>query len=119
MSSPIENYALIGNLRTAALVDRRVRSTGYVCRALIRARASRRCSETKTNGRWLLAPDGDVKQVRRKYRDGTLILETEFETESGVATVIDFMPVAERPEQIDVIRVVKGIRGQVPMRTWK
>ena len=52
-----------------------------------------------------------------EYRDNTLLLETEFETESGVATVVDFMPVAERPEQVDLIRVVKGIRGQVPMRT--
>ena len=116
MSSPIENYALIGNLRTAALVDRSG-SIDWLCMPRFDSGA---CFAAllgdETNGRWLLAPDGDVKQVRRKYRDGTLILETEFETESGVATVIDFMPVAERPERVDVIRVVKGIRGQVPMR---
>ena len=117
MSSPIENYALIGNLRTAALVDR----TGSIDWLCLPRFDSGACFAAllgdKENGRWLLAPQGDVKQVRRKYRDNTLLLETEFETESGVATVIDFMPAAERSEQIDLVRVVKGIRGQVPMRT--
>ncbi|MGA9723173.1 MAG: glycoside hydrolase family 15 protein, partial [Candidatus Binatus sp.] len=117
MSSRIEDYALIGNLRTAALVDRSG-SIDWLCLPRFDSGA---CFASilgdKTNGRWLLAPQGGVKQVRRKYRDDTLLLETEFETESGVATVIDFMPVAERPEQTDVIRIVKGIRGQVPMRT--
>jgi GH15 family glucan-1,4-alpha-glucosidase len=117
MSSPIENYALIGNLRTAALVDR----TGSIDWLCLPRFDSGACFASllgdETNGRWLLAPQGGVKQVRRKYRDNTLVLETEFETESGVATVVDFMPVAERPEQVDVIRIVKGIRGQVPMRT--
>jgi GH15 family glucan-1,4-alpha-glucosidase len=116
VSSPIENYALIGNLRTAALVDR----TGSIDWLCLPRFDSGACFAAllgdESNGRWLLAPHGDVKQVRRKYRDGTLILETEFETESGVATVIDFMPVAERPERVDLIRIVKGIRGQVPMR---
>ena len=117
MSSPIENYALIGNLRTAALVDR----TGSIDWLCLPRFDSDACFAAllgdKENGRWLLAPQGNVKQVRRKYRDNTLLLETEFETEGGVATVIDFMPAAERPEQIDLVRVVKGIRGQVPMRT--
>ena len=117
MSSPIENYALIGNLRTAALVDR----TGSIDWLCLPRFDSGACFAAllgdKENGRWLLAPQGEVKQVRRKYRDNTLLLETEFETESGVATVVDFMPAAERSEQIDLVRVVKGIRGQVPMRT--
>jgi GH15 family glucan-1,4-alpha-glucosidase len=117
MSSPIENYALIGNLRTAALVDR----TGSIDWLCLPRFDSGACFASllgdETNGRWLLAPQGGVKQVRRKYRDNTLVLETEFETDSGVATVVDFMPVAERAEQVDVIRIVKGVRGQVPMRT--
>ncbi|HEY6299585.1 MAG TPA: glycoside hydrolase family 15 protein [Candidatus Binatus sp.] len=117
MSSPIENYALIGNLRTAALVNR----TGSIDWMCIPRFDSGACFAsllgTEENGRWLVAPQGGVKQVRRKYRDDTLVLETEFETESGVATVVDFMPVAERPGQVDLIRIVKGIRGQVPMRT--
>jgi GH15 family glucan-1,4-alpha-glucosidase len=117
MSSRIEDYALIGNLRTAALVDR----TGSIDWLCLPRFDSGACFAallgTNDNGRWLLAPQGGVKQVRRKYRDDTLILETEFETESGIATVVDFMPIAERPEQVDLIRIVKGIRGQVPMRT--
>jgi len=117
MSSRIEDYALIGNLRTAALVDRRG-SIDWLC---IPRFDSSACFAsllgTNENGRWLLAPRGGVKQVRRKYRDNTLVLETEFETETGVATVVDFMPVAERQEQTDLIRIVKGIHGQVPMRT--
>jgi GH15 family glucan-1,4-alpha-glucosidase len=117
MSSPIENYALIGNLRTAALVDR----TGSIDWLCIPRFDSSACFAallgSADNGRWLLAPKSGVKQIRRRYRDDTLILETEFETESGVATVVDFMPAAERSEQIDLIRVVKGFRGQVPMRT--
>jgi GH15 family glucan-1,4-alpha-glucosidase len=117
VSSRIEDYALIGNLRTAALVDR----TGSIDWLCIPRFDSGACFAsllgTNENGRWLMAPRGGIKQVRRKYRDNTLILETEFETESGVATVLDFMPVAERPEQTDLIRIVKGIRGQVPMRT--
>jgi GH15 family glucan-1,4-alpha-glucosidase len=117
MSSRIEDYALIGNLRTSALVDR----TGSIDWLCLPRFDSGACFAallgTNDNGRWLLAPSGGVKQVRRKYRDDTLILETEFETESGVATVVDFMPIAERPDHIEVIRIVKGIRGQVPMRT--
>ena len=117
MSSRIEDYALIGNLRTAALVDR----TGSIDWLCLPRFDSGACFAallgTNENGRWLLAPQGGVKQVRRKYREDTLILETEFETETGVVTVIDFMPIAERPEQVELIRIVKGIRGQVPMRT--
>ncbi len=116
MSSPIENYALIGNLCTAALVDR----TGSIDWLCVPRFDSGACFASilgdKTNGRWLLAPQADVKQVRRRYRENTLLLETEFETESGVATVIDFMPVAQRPDQVDLVRVVKGVRGKVPMR---
>jgi GH15 family glucan-1,4-alpha-glucosidase len=117
MSSRIEDYALIGNLRTAALVDR----TGSIDWLCIPRFDSGACFAallgTNENGRWLMAPRGGIKQVRRKYRDNTLILETEFETDSGIATVIDFMPVAERPDRTDLIRIVRGIRGQVPMRT--
>jgi GH15 family glucan-1,4-alpha-glucosidase len=117
MSSRIEDYALIGNLRTAALVDR----TGSIDWLCLPRFDSGACFASilgaKENGRWLLAPRGGIKQVRRKYRDDTLLLETEFATESGVATILDFMPVAERPERTDLIRIVKGVRGQVPMRT--
>jgi GH15 family glucan-1,4-alpha-glucosidase len=117
MSKPIEDYALIGNLCTAALVDRSG-SIDWLCMPRFDSSACfAALLGTNENGRWLLAPQGDIKRVRRRYRYGTLLLETVFETDSGAAMVVDFMPIAQRPEQVDVIRVVKGIRGQVTMRT--
>ena len=114
MSSPIENYALIGNLRTAALVDR----TGSIDWLCIPRFDSGACFAallgTRENGRWLLAPKGEIKQVRRKYRDNTLLLETEFETEGGAATVVDFMPPADGRE---LIRIVIGQAGRVDFST--
>src|ERR1700728_3101710 len=61
------------------------------------------------HGRWLLAPSTQVCTVRRRYRQGTLILETEFDTEEGSIRVIDFMPLSD--ERWDVVRVVEGVRG--------
>jgi GH15 family glucan-1,4-alpha-glucosidase len=117
MSRPIEDYALIGNLCTTALVDRDG-SIDWLCVPRFDSAA---CFASilgdDKNGSWLLTPQGGIKQVRRRYRDHTLILETEFVTDSGAATVVDFMPIAERAEQVDVFRIVKGVRGQVPMRT--
>ncbi|MGA7872824.1 MAG: glycoside hydrolase family 15 protein [Candidatus Binatus sp.] len=116
MSRPIEDYALIGNLCTAALVSR----TGSIDWLCLPRFDSGACFASilgdEKNGRWLLAPQSEVRQVRRRYRDDTLLLETEFETDGGVATVVDFMPIAEGPEQVDVVRVVQGIRGSVAMR---
>src|SRR5712664_2350957 len=116
MSSAIEDYALIGDLCTSALVDR-AGSIDWLCLPRFDSGAcfASILGDSK-NGRWLLAPKDNIKQVRRQYRDRTLVLETEFETESGVATIVDFMPIAEGPEQVDVVRIVKGIRGRVPMR---
>ena len=117
MSSAIEDYALIGNLCTTALVSR-AGSIDWLCLPRFDSDA---CFASilgnSKNGRWLLAPQGEVKRIRRQYRDQTLVLETEFETDSGVATVVDFMPITERREQVDVVRIVMGIRGRVPMRT--
>ena len=72
---------------------------------------------TPENGRWLIAPAGEPHSVSRRYREGTLILETEFATESGSCAVIDFMPRPEDEEEIDVVRIVEGRRGTVAMRT--
>src|SRR5262249_8054680 len=58
----------------------------------------------------------DNPAVSRRYRDDTLILETEFVTGSGAAKVVDFMPIAERPNQLDLVRIVTGTRGTVAMR---
>jgi GH15 family glucan-1,4-alpha-glucosidase len=67
---------------------------------------------TPEHGRWLLAPAVPVRQVRRRYRDRTLVLETEFETEAGTVAVLDAMPL----ESHEVVRVVEGRSGRVPMR---
>jgi len=66
------------------------------------------------NGRWLIAPSVPVKRIKRRYRKDTLILETEFETSEGSVTLIDFMP--PREKHSDIVRLVRGNRGHVPMK---
>ena len=68
---------------------------------------------TPEHGRWLIAPAGGVRKVDRRYRPGTLVLETVFETEDGEVAIIDFMP--PRSPVPELIRVVEGRRGRVPM----
>jgi GH15 family glucan-1,4-alpha-glucosidase len=114
MPSLIEDYALIGDCHTAALVARNG-SIDWLCFPRFDAGA---CFAAllgdETHGRWLLAPAGEVRNIRRRYRDGTLVLETDFETADGVATLIDCMP--PRSREPDLVRVVAGKRGQVRMR---
>src|SRR5215216_2916311 len=66
------------------------------------------------HGRWLLAPAAGGRAARRRYRDGTLVMETEFETDDGAVTVIDCMP--PRSGEPDLVRLVVGRKGQVSMR---
>ena len=75
--------------------------------------ASRRCWVTSDNGRWLLAPTGTITRQSRRYRPGTLVLETEFETADGAVRIVDCMPIRDRTP--DVVRIVEGLRGRVPM----
>ena len=70
---------------------------------------------TPRNGRWLIAPFAGNARVTRRYRGNTLILETIFENETGAVCVLDFM--TRRDGVSNVVRVVKGVRGKVPMRT--
>ncbi len=115
MSARIEDYALIGDCQTAALVSREG-SIDWLCLPRFdSASCFAALLGTPEHGRWLLAPAQGIRSIRRHYRDGTLVLETDFETETGAVTVIDFMPVrVERPE---VVRIVVGRRGQVRMAT--
>jgi GH15 family glucan-1,4-alpha-glucosidase len=114
VSLPIEDYALIGDTQTAALVSRQgsidwlclPRFDGGACFAALLG--------DETNGTWQLAPAGGVRRVRRRYRGETLVLETEFTTEDGTVRVVDCMP--PRLEHPEVVRVVEGVRGRVPMR---
>jgi GH15 family glucan-1,4-alpha-glucosidase len=114
MPAPIEDYALIGDTHTAGLVSREG-SIDWLCLPRF---DSPPCFAAlvgdEGNGRWLLAPAGPVREVRRSYQGDTLVLETEHRTDDGVVRVVDCMP--PRQQDPDVARVVEGIRGRVPMR---
>src|SRR4051812_28291028 len=113
MSTRIEDYALIGDCQTAALVG----ADGSIDWLCVPRFDSGACFAAllggPEHGRWLLAPAGEVKAVRRHYRDDTLILETEFDTAEGTAAVIDFMPARDRDPNL--VRIVEGRRGRVAM----
>jgi GH15 family glucan-1,4-alpha-glucosidase len=113
MALRIEDYALIGDCETGALVGRDG-SIDWLCFPCFDARACMAALlGTPEHGRWLIAPEGEVRAIRRRYRDGTLILETEFETAEGAVTLIDFMP--PRTKNPDVVRILEGKRGRVRM----
>jgi len=114
MTSRIEDYALLGDCETAALVSREG-SIDWLCWPRFDSDACMAALlGTPEHGRWLLRPLGEVRRVSRRYRDGTLVLETEFETADGKAALIDFMPL--RDETSDVVRIVEGRGGKVRMR---
>jgi GH15 family glucan-1,4-alpha-glucosidase len=114
MPSRIEDYALIGDCQTAALVGRDG-SIDWLCVPRFDSPACfAALLGTPEHGRWLLAPSGEARSVRRRYRGDTLVLETEFETDAGVVAIVDCMP--PRTTAPDLIRLVEGRRGRVPMR---
>jgi GH15 family glucan-1,4-alpha-glucosidase len=114
MAAPIEDYALIGDTHTAALVSREG-SIDWLCLPRFDSPA---CFAAllgdRSNGYWRLAPAGPVREVRRRYQGDTLVLETEHQTDDGVVRVVDCMP--PRQADPDVARVVEGVSGRVPMR---
>lgn len=112
--SRIEDYSLIGDCETAALVGRDG-SIDWLCWPAFDSEACfAAILGTRKNGRWQIAPvDKDVRTSRR-YWDNTLILETQFETEGGTVGIVDFMP--PRGKASDVVRLVRGIKGKVKMR---
>ena len=114
MTAHIEDYGLIGDLQTAALVSRHGCidwlclprfDSGAVFAALL---------GDAENGRWSLQPEGEFRASGRRYRGDTLILETELETSSGVVRLVDFMP--PRETKPDLVRIVEGVSGKVDMR---
>ena len=119
----IEDYAVIGDCHTAALVGRNG-SIDWLCMPRFDSGAcfAALLGEPK-HGRWLIAPNRKVKaykrcavpHVTRRYRGDSLILETEFRTATGVARVIDFMP-AHGPDR-SIVRIVEGVSGHVRMET--
>jgi GH15 family glucan-1,4-alpha-glucosidase len=111
----IEDYGLIGDMQTAALVGR----NGAVDWLCLPRFDSPSCFSAllgdERHGRWLLAPTGEVRASSRRYRAGTLVLETDFETAEGAVRVLDFMPGrGEGPPRL--MRIVEGLRGRVPMQ---
>jgi GH15 family glucan-1,4-alpha-glucosidase len=112
----IEDYALIGNTYTSALVGRDG-SIDWLCMPRFDSGACfAALLGTSENGRWLIAPDAETVTVRRQYRGDTLVLETEFELPGGErVAIIDFMPICERDGRIDLVRIVEGRTGVVPM----
>jgi GH15 family glucan-1,4-alpha-glucosidase len=110
----IEDYGLIGDLLTAGLVSR-AGSLDWLCLPRFDAGACfAALLGTAEHGRWLLAPAGEPRPTTRRYRDGTLVLETDHETPEGAVRVIEFMP--PRTREPDVVRLVVGLRGRVRMR---
>lgn len=121
MGAAIEDYGIIGDCETVALVGRNG-SIDWLCLPRFDSDACfAALLGTRQNGRWLLAPTSDIKNTSRKYRDHTLILETRFETTDGAVTVIDFMrPRSSTSSSVssgdaDVIRIVRGESGKVRM----
>lgn len=114
MSQRIEDYALIGDCETAALVGRNG-SIDWLCWPAFDSDACfAAILGTHRNGRWLIAPGEDVVGISRRYLGDTLILETRFETKSGTVALIDFMP--PRGKASDIVRLVRGLTGKVKMR---
>ena len=113
MAARIEDYALIGDCETAALVSLDG-SIDWLCWPRFDSNA---CFAAllgdEGNGRWRIAPDGPVRRATRRYLPDTLILETTIETETGVVTVTDFMP--PRGQASDLVRLVEGQSGEVAM----
>src|ERR1700733_10893792 len=108
MALRIEDYALIGDCKTAALVGRDG-SMDWLCWPRFDSPACLAALlGTSDNGRWLIAPIDEVSDVRRRYRPGTLVLETEFETPTGRAVLVDFMRLAEGGE---LVRIIMGRTG--------
>jgi GH15 family glucan-1,4-alpha-glucosidase len=114
MSLPIENYALIGDCHTAALVG----SDGSIDWLCLPRFDSDACFAAllggPEHGRWLLAPAAQPRRMRRRYRGDSLVLETEFDTDEGSVRVIDFMPLSD--ERWDIVRIVEGLTGRVSLR---
>jgi GH15 family glucan-1,4-alpha-glucosidase len=111
----IEDYAIVGDLQTAALIGRSGSvdwlcfprfDSGSVFSALL---------GSSEHGRWLIAPASGGHAAEWRYRDDTLILESEWQTETGRVRVIDFMP--QRETKPDIVRIVEGLEGHVEMRT--
>jgi GH15 family glucan-1,4-alpha-glucosidase len=113
MPSRIEDYALIGDTHTAALVGKDG-SIDWLCVPRFDSPAAfAALLGTVDNGRWRIAPAGGIQSIERSYRGDTLVLETTFRTDDGVVRLVDCMPI--RRTAVEIVRVVEGVSGAVPM----
>jgi GH15 family glucan-1,4-alpha-glucosidase len=114
VSLPLEDYAMIGDGHTVALVGNNG-SIDWLCLPRFDSPSIfAKLLGNDEHGHWRIAPQGGVRRVVRRYRGDTLILETDFETEDGEVRIIDLMPM--RNGRVDVLRLVEGRGGRVPMR---
>jgi len=113
MTLPLEDYGLIGDLHTAAVVGRDG-SIDWLCLPRFDSAACfSKLLGDEEHGSWKLAPKGSHRATHRRYRGDSLVLESEFVTEEGTVRVIDCMPI--RQQHPEVIRLVEGVRGRVTM----
>jgi GH15 family glucan-1,4-alpha-glucosidase len=109
----IEDYAIVGDTQTLALISRDG-SVDWLC---FPRPDSGACFAallgTPEHGRWRIAPAGVARAIRRRYIDDTLVLETEVDTADGTVRIIDYMPIRGRAP--DIVRIVEGVRGRVPI----
>ena len=115
MTRRIEDYGLIGNMLSAALVGRDG-SIDWLCLPRFDSPACfAALIGTPENGRWKIAPTGDITATSRRYLPDTGVLETRFETATGVVTLTDFMPINDGDCHVDLVRIVTGVEGRVDM----
>jgi GH15 family glucan-1,4-alpha-glucosidase len=114
MASPIQDYGLVGDGETAALISRDG-SVDFLCWPRFDSAACF-CAllGDERNGYWRIAPEGQLNGIKRRYCGDTLVLETTFDTVSGTVRLLDFMPMRENHSSL--VRIVEGVRGEVPMR---
>jgi GH15 family glucan-1,4-alpha-glucosidase len=115
MASRIEDYGLIGNTRTSALVSRSGSIDWLSCPRFDSDAFFAALVGYDEHGRWSLRPTTAVRENRQRYRGDTMILETEFFCDGGAVRIIDFMPLAEGEERSDVVRIVEGLEGEVQL----
>jgi GH15 family glucan-1,4-alpha-glucosidase len=113
MASYLENYAFLSNVHGSALVS----TEGSVDWLCIPRFDSAACMAAllgrEEHGHWSIQPVATIRRTRRRYRPGTLILETDFECDGGAVRITDFMPVAEGKHSL--VRIVEGLEGSVPL----
>ncbi len=112
-SELIEDYALLSNCRGSALVSR-AGTLAWLC--LPRFDSAACCAALlggEEHGAWIIRPVEEVRRTQRRYRPGTMILETEWTTDSGTVRLIEFM--APQTDTAEVFRIVQGVEGQMEL----